>query len=79
MNILLINYKEWSITNKMKKIEKDYDNMRDKVDVLLGKIDKLVTDFDEKYDVNLSNDLHFKLDEVADHIGYNFVDADFGE
>ena len=67
------------MTNKMKKIEKDYDLMRDKVDVLLGKIDKLVTDFDEKYDVDLSNDLHFKLDEVADTIEYNYVDADFDE
>ena len=67
------------MTNKMKKIEKDYDLMRDKVDVLLGKIDKLVTDFDEKYDVDLSNDLHFKLDEVSDTIEYNFVDADFGD
>ena len=59
-----------------KTLEKDYDNMRDKVDVLLGKIDKLVSDFDEKYDVNLSNDLHFKLDEVADMIEDNFVDSD---
>ena len=67
------------MTNKMKKIEKDYDLMRDKVDKLLGQIDKLVTNFDEKYDVELSNDLHFKLDEVADQIEYNFVDADFGD
>ena len=64
------------MTNKMKSIEKDYDLMRDKVDVLLGKIDKLVSDFDEKYDVNLSNDLHFKLDEVSDMIEDNFVDSD---
>ena len=64
------------MTNKMKSIEKDYDLMRDKVDVLLGQIDKLVSDFDEKYDVNLSNDLHFKLDEVADMIEDNFVDSD---
>ena len=67
------------MTNKMKKIEKDYDLMKDKVDKLLGQIDTLVSDFDEKYDVELSNDLHFKLDEVADHIEYNFVDADFGD
>ena len=67
------------MTNKMKSIEKDYDVMRDKVDVLLGQIDKLVSDFDEKYDVNLSNDLHFKLDEVSDMIEYNYVDTDFGD
>ena len=62
-----------------KKIEKDYDNMRDKVDVLLGKIDKLVSDFDDKYDVNLSNDLHYKLDEVSDTIEDNFVNTDFDD
>ena len=67
------------MTKITKTLEKDYDNMRDKVDVLLGQIDTLVSDFDEKYDVDLSNDLHFKLDEVADHIEYNFVDADFGD
>jgi hypothetical protein len=64
------------MTKITKTLEKDYDNMRDKVDVLLGKIDKLVSDFDEKYDVNLSNDLHFKLDEVSDMIEDNFVNSD---
>ena len=64
------------MTKITKTLEKDYDNMRDKVDVLLGKIDKLVSDFDEKYDVNLSNDLHFKLDEVSDMIEDNYVDSD---
>ena len=64
------------MTKITKTLEKDYDKMRDKVDVLLGQIDKLVTDFDEKYDVNLSNDLHFKLDEVSDMIEDNFVDSD---
>ena len=67
------------MTNKMKSIEKDYDLMRDKVDVLLGQIDKLVSDFDEKYDVDLSNDLHYKLDEVADLIGDNMINTDFDE
>ena len=61
----------------MKKIEKDYDNMRDKVDVLLGQIDKLVSDFDDKYETELSNDLHYKLDEVADLIGDNMTNTDF--
>ena len=67
------------MTTKNEQIEKDYDIMKAKVDKLLEQIDTLVGDFDEKYDVDLSNDLHFKLDEVADHIGYNFVDADFGD
>ena len=65
------------MTNKMKKIEKDYDLMRDKVDVLLGQIDKLVSDFDDKYETELSNDLHYKLDEVADLIGDNMTNTDF--
>ena len=65
------------MTNKMKKIEKDYDLMRDKVDKLLEQIDTLVSDFDEKYDVELSNDLHYKLDEVADLIGDNMTNTDF--
>ena len=67
------------MTNKMKSIEKDYDLMKDKVDVLLGKIDKLVSDFDDKYDVNVSNDLLYKLDEVADTIEDNFVNTDFDD
>ena len=67
------------MTNKMKSIEKDYDLMKDKVDVLLGKIDKLVSDFDDKYDVNVSNDLHYTLDSIADLIEDNYVDTDFDE
>ena len=67
------------MTNKIKKIEKDYDLMRDKVDVLLGQIDKLVSDFDDKYDVNVSNDLHYTLDSIADLIEDNYVDTDFGD
>ena len=67
------------MTKITKTLEKDYDNMRDKVDKLLEKVQEAVDDFDEKYDVELSNDLHFKLDEVADQIEYNFVDADFGD
>ena len=65
------------MTNKIKKIEKDYDLMRDKVDVLLGQIDKLVSDFDDKYETELSNDLHYKLDEVADLIEDNMINTDF--
>jgi len=62
-----------------KTLEKDYDNMKDKVDKLLGQIDKLVCDFDEKYDVNVANDLHYKLDEVADLIEDNNINTDFDE
>ena len=58
-------------------IQKDYDVMKNKVDKLLEQIDTLVSDFDEKYDVNLSNDLHYKLDEVSDMINDNYADTDF--
>ena len=64
------------MTKITKTLEKDYDLMKAKVDKLLEQIDTLVGDFDEKYDVDLSNDLHFKLDEVADMIEDNFVDSD---
>ena len=60
-------------------IQKDYDVMKKKVDKLLEKIDTLVGDFDEKYDVDLSNDLNYKLDEVSDMIDDNYADTDFEE
>ena len=60
-------------------IQKDYDVMKKKVDKLLEKIDTLVGDFDEKYDVDLSNDLNYKLDEVSDMIDDNYSDTDFEE
>src|SRR6056300_901931 len=65
-----------NMTKITKTLEKDYDIMKAKVDKLLEQIDTLVGDFDEKYDVDLSNDLHFKLDEVSDMIQDNFVDSD---
>jgi len=64
------------MTKITKTLEKDYDLMKAKVDKLLEQIDTLVGDFDEKYDVDLSNDLHFKLDEVSDMIQDNYVDSD---
>ena len=60
----------------VKKIEKDYDLMKDKVDKLLEKVQKEVDDFDEKYDTDLNNDLHFKIDEVGDLIADNYADSD---
>ena len=64
------------MTKITKTLEKDYDEMKAKVDKLLDQVDVLVCKFDEKYDVDLSNDLHFKLDEVSDMIEDNFVDSD---
>jgi len=69
---MLNNIKGYNMT-----IQKDYDVMKNKVDKLLEKIDTLVGDFDEKYDVNLSNDLNYKLDEVSDMIEDNYEVADF--
>ena len=65
--------------NMNKQIEKDYEEMKAKVNKLLDQVDVLVCKFDEKYDVNLSSDLHFKLDEVSDMIQDNYTDADFDE
>ena len=65
------------MTTKNEQIEKDYDIMKAKVDKLLEQIDTLVGDFDEKYDVDLSNDLSYKLDEVSDLIEDNYEVADF--
>ena len=67
------------MTNKMKTIEKDYEEMKAKVNKLLDQVDVLVCKFDEKYDVDLSNDLHFKLNEVSDMIQDNYTDADFSD
>jgi len=69
---MLNNMKGYNMT-----IQKDYDVMKNKVDKLLEQIDTLVSDFDEKYDVNLSNDLNYKLDEVSDMIDDNYSDTDF--
>jgi uncharacterized protein YoxC len=69
---MLNNMKGYNMT-----IQKDYDVMKKKVDELLKQVDTLVSDFDEKYDVNLSNDLDYKLDEVSDIIDDNYADTDF--
>ena len=69
---MLNNMKGYKMT-----IQKDYDVMKKKVDELLKQVDTLVSDFDEKYDVNLSNDLNYKLDEVSDMIDDNYSDTDF--
>jgi hypothetical protein len=69
---MLNNMKGYNMT-----IEKDYDVMKEKVDKLLEQIDTLVSDFDEKHDVDLSNDLNYKLDEVSDMIDDNYSDTDF--
>ena len=63
-------YTEKQINNASEKLLND-------VDKSLKKINDLVSKFEEKFDVEISNDLHYKLDEVADMIQDNIVDADF--
>ena len=63
-------YTDKQITDASEKLMND-------VDKSLKKINDLVSKFEEKFDVDISNDLHFKLDEVADMIQDNITDADF--
>ena len=63
-------YTEKQIDNASEKLLNDVDNS-------LKKINDLVSKFEEKFDVDISNDLHYKLDEVADMIQDNITDADF--
>jgi len=63
-------YTDKQITDASEKLMND-------VDKSLKKINDLVSKFEEKFDVEISNDLHYKLDEVADMIQDNITDADF--
>jgi len=63
-------YTDKQITDASEKLMND-------VDKSLKKINDLVSKFEEKFDVDISNDLHYKLDEVADMIQDNITDADF--
>jgi len=63
-------YTDKQITDASEKLLND-------VDKSLKKINDLVSKFEEKFDVDISNDLHYKLDEVADMIQDNITDADF--
>ena len=60
-----------------KQINNASEKLLNDVDKSLKKINDLVSKFEEKFDVDISNDLHYKLDEVADMIQDNIVDADF--
>ena len=65
----------------MKYTDKQINNATEKlyndVDKSLKKINDVVSKFEEKFDVDISNDLHFELDRVADLISDNITDADF--
>jgi len=60
-----------------KQINNASEKLLNDVDKSLKKINDLVSKFEEKFDVEISNDLDYKLDEVADMIQDNIVDADF--
>jgi len=60
-----------------KQINNASEKLLNDVDKSLKKINDLVSKFEEKFDVDISNDLHYKLDEVADMIQDNITDADF--
>jgi len=60
-----------------KQINNASEKLLNDVDKSLKKINDLVSKFEEKFDVEISNDLHYKLDEVAEIIQDNIVDADF--
>ena len=63
-------YTDKQITDASEKLMND-------VDKSLKKINDLVSKFEEKFDVEISTDLHYKLDEVADLISDNITDTDF--
>ena len=65
-----MKYTDKQINNASEKLYNDVDNS-------LKKINDLVSKFEEKFDIEISNDLHYKLDEVADLISDNITDADF--
>lgn len=65
-----MKYTDKQLTNATEKLYNDVDNS-------LKKINDLVSKFEEKFDIEISNDLHYKLDEVADLISDNITDADF--
>ena len=60
-----------------KQIDNASEKLLNDVDKHLVKINDLVSKFEEKFDIEISNDLHYKLDEVADLIQDNITDADF--
>ena len=60
-----------------KQINNASEKLLNDVDKHLVKINDLVSKFEEKFDIEISNDLHYKLDEVADLIQDNLTDANY--
>jgi len=60
-----------------KQINNASEKLLNDVDKHLVKINDLVSKFEEKFDIEISNDLNYKLDEVADLIQDNLTDANY--
>ena len=58
------------------KLENAFNKLALDIDKSLVNIAKLVNAFEDKYNIDISNDLQYKLDEVADTIQDNYVDSD---
>ena len=58
------------------KLENAFNKLALDIDKSLVNIAKLVNAFEDKYNIDISNDLQYKLDEVADMIQDNYVDSD---
>jgi len=53
---------------------KEYDVMKSKIDKLLDKVELLIENYDEKFDTNISNDIHLTIDALKERIEDNACD-----
>ena len=58
----------------MSTMTKEYDIMKSKIDKLLDKVESLVENYDEKFDTNISNDIHLTIDALKERIEDNACD-----
>jgi len=53
---------------------KEYDVMKSKIDKLLDKVELLIENYDEKFDTNISNDIHLTSHALKERIEDNACD-----
>ena len=53
---------------------KEYDVMKSKIDKLLDKVELLIENYDEKFDTNISNDIHLTIHALKERIEDNACD-----
>ena len=58
----------------MSTMTKEYDVMKSKIDKLLDKVELLIENYDEKFDTNISNDLHLTIHALKERIEDNACD-----